>query len=187
MIGFLRKKVAQRVVGNYIEDVMKEGLPSEFGKNATAGYLATLSRCRFLYIAMFFGGKRFVRSSDAGRTGRDRTLFAALVTVMFASLASRMGIEKKEIARVICWQFESIPEIWRSHLIGLTEALVDEAGDLPFQSNSILTFMRQISIQGSTQSEDLEILEGMTFHLIYLAYATDALEQFRRIRTMLDA
>lgn len=150
MFGFLRQRNAQKVVGKYIDKVMEEGLPSELGKDASAGYLATLALCRFLYMNLFFGKNRFVKSSDAGRSGRDKPLFAALVTVMFASLASLMGIEKKEIARVIGWQFESIPEIWHSHLIGLTEALVDEAGDLSFQSNSILAFMRQISSQGRT-------------------------------------
>lgn len=186
MLEFFRKRRAQRAVDKAFKEVMDEGLPSAFSKDASAGYLASLALSRHLYMRLFFGKNRFVKSSDAGRADRDKSMFAALVAVMFASFASFLRIDKEQVSTVIGWQLMSIPEVWHEHLIGLTEALVDEAGDLSFQSNSILAFMKQISNGGSGSEDQVGFLDGMVFHTVYLAHATDAQKQFKRIRSALD-
>lgn len=186
MFGFLRKRSAQRAVEEACKEIMDEGLPSALGKDASAGYLAILVLTRYLYMHLFFGKNRFVKVSDAGRPGRDKPLFATLVAVMFSSLAPLMGIDKSQIAIVLVWQFQSIPEVWHAHMIGLTEALVDEAGDLSFQSNSILALMKQVSNTNSVSEDEVGFLDGIRFNLVYVAYATDAQRQFRRLRDAMD-
>lgn len=187
MFGFFREKIAQRAVNKVYEEILDEGLPSAFGKDASAGYLASLALAKPLYMHMYFGENRFLKDSDAGRPDRDKALFATLVTVMFSAFAPFMGIDKEQVANVVGWQFRSIPEVWHTHLMGLTEALMDEAGDSAFQSNSILALMKEISNASPKSDDALGFISGMEFQVVYLAYLADWQKQFKRIRAMLDS
>lgn len=106
---------------------------------------------------------------------------------MSASLSPILGVDEDHMSNLVRWQLLSIPKAWHERLIDLTGALVEEAGNFPFQSNSIFSFMKSVSNGMPGHENRTGIVGGMMFHNLYLAHVADARELFGRFISEADA
>ena len=164
---------------------MDEGLPSDLDKTSSAAYLAALAISRTMYFNLLLKKNNFVGTYRPGPGSRENTVLIALTIIILASTSSLLGIDIKCACKVIEWQLESVPHFWHEHLIGLTNALLEEPFEFSLHSNSILAFMRQASAERMEHEIQIDYIQGMMFHTVYLAYVNDAQDRFKRIKSAL--
>lgn len=185
VFDFVREIRSKRTIAKLCRKIIADGLPSAFEQNTFVAYICALSQAQHTYKQLFFGKARYLHNSEAGRPNRDKILFRTLVAVMFSSFAPYVGIENRQTDIALRWQLDSIPKEWHEHLAGLTEALEEEAGDLSFQSNSILMFMKEISNAQFKFGDSLDLVSGELFSLAFTMLLSDFQDDINFIKSEL--